>query len=50
MQELLPSLVAAVVVQLVGPEILRCSGWGSDFVQGLCLCGVVVEIAMARCA
>ena len=46
MQELLPSLVAAVVVELIGPEILHCLGYGPDFVQGLCLCGVVVEIVV----
>ena len=46
---LLPSLVAAVVVELVGPGIPRCLGWGPDFVQGLSLYGVVVEIVMVRC-
>ena len=48
MQELLLFLVAAVVVELIGPEILGCLGWGPDFVQGLCLCGVVAEIVMVH--
>ena len=46
MQELLPFLVVDVVVELVGPGILLSWGWVPDFVHGLYLCGVVVEIVM----
>ena len=48
MQGLLPFLVVAVVVELVGPGILRCWGWVPDFVQGLYLWGVVVENVMVH--
>ena len=46
MPELLPFLVVVVVVELVGPGILRCWGWVPDFVQGLCLCCVEIETVM----
>ena len=45
-QGMLPFLAVAVVVEPVGPGILCCWGWVPDFVQGLCLCGVVIEIVM----
>ena len=48
MQGLLPFLVVAVVLELVGPGILRCWGWVLDFVQGLCLCDVVVETVIVH--
>ena len=48
MQVLLPSLIAAVVVELVGPEIPHCLGWGSDFIPCLCLGDVRVEIAVVH--
>ena len=44
MQALLPSHVAVIIIQLAGPEIQCYLRWGPDVVQGLCLCGVVVEI------
>ena len=40
---LLLSHVAAVGVELAGLEIPRCLWLVPDFVQRLCLCGVVVE-------
>ena len=49
MEELVPFPVVAVVVELVGPEFPRCLGWGLDFVQGLCLYGVVIELVMVHC-
>ena len=48
MQGLLPFLVVDVVVELVGPGILRCWGWVPDFVQGLYLCGVMVVTVMVH--
>ena len=48
MQELLPSPAVIVVAVLAGLEILSCWGWLPDFVQGLCLCSVVVEIAVVH--
>ena len=48
MQELLPSHVAAVVVELIGSGILRYRGWGPGFVQGFCLYGIMVEIAVVH--
>ena len=38
-----------VVVVLIGPGILPCCGWVPGFVQEYCLCGLVVEIAVACC-
>ena len=49
MQELLPSLVAAVVVELIGLVILRCLWWGPDFVQGLCLFVDAVGTVIVHC-
>ena len=45
-----PLLFLAVVVTalLAGLGILRCWGWVLDFVQGLCICGVMVEIAVVE--
>ena len=48
MQELLSSLIAAVVVDLIGLEIPHSLGWGPDFIQGLGLCGIVVETAVVH--
>ena len=49
MQELLPFLVAAVVVELIGLEILHYLRWGLDFVQELYLYDVIVGTVMAHC-
>ena len=45
-----PLLFLAVVVVVVPTDlrILRCWGWVLDFVQGLCLCGIVVETVMVH--
>ena len=41
-------LAVVVVVVLAHIGIPHCWGWVPDFVQGLCLCGVVVETVMVR--
>ena len=45
-----PLLFLTVVVEdvLAGPGIPRCWWYGRDFVQGLCLCEVVVEIVVVH--
>ena len=48
MQGLLLFLAVVVVAVLADNGILRCWGWNRDFVQGLGLCGVVVETVMVR--
>ena len=42
-------LVVVVVVELVGPEILRCWEWVLDMVRRLCVCSVIVEPAVVHC-
>ena len=41
-------LTVVDVVVLADLGILRCWGWDLDFVQGLCLYGIVVEIAVVH--
>ena len=48
MQGRLTFLAVVAVIELVGPGIPRSLGWGPDFVQGLCLCDVVVEITVVH--
>ena len=44
----LPFLVAVAVIELAGPGISSCLRCGLDFLQWLCLCGVVVEIVVVH--
>ena len=48
MRGLLLFLTVVVVVVPTDVGILCCWGWDPDFVQGLCLCGVVVETVMVH--
>ena len=48
MQGPLLFLAVVIVAVLTDLEILRWWGWDPDFVQGLCLCDVVVETVMVR--
>ena len=41
-------LAVVIVVVLADLGILRCQGWVSNFVQELCLCGVVVATVMVH--
>ena len=47
-QELPPSTAIIVVAVLAGTRIGHCWWWVLDFVQGLCACGVVVEIVVVH--
>ena len=47
-QEPLPFSAVIVVAVLAGPELLRCWRWVPNFIQELCLCCVVVQIAVAH--
>ena len=44
----LPFLTVIAVIEPVGPGISRCVELGPGFIQGLCLCSVMVEIAVVH--
>ena len=46
MQGPLPFPTVIIVAVLAGPGFLHCWEWVPDFLQGLCHCEVVVEIAV----
>ena len=46
----LPFLAVVAILGLKGLEIPRYWEWGLDCMQGLCLCGVVVDIVVVHYA
>ena len=45
----LPFLAVVAVLAVKGPKILHYWEWGPDYVQGLCLCSIVIESVVVQC-